>query len=84
MGRKTTSTRAAAPNLPTPSVPPQARPPRRKRLVLRPDLKCLFMSGYTAEVIATRGILDEGLRFIQKPFTTSELTGGVKGALGNS
>ena len=35
---------------------------------VRPNLKCLYMSGYTADVIAHRGLLDEGVNFIQKPF----------------
>ena len=35
-----------------------------------PNIKCLFMSGYTADVIAHRGVLDSGLSFIQKPFQT--------------
>ncbi len=34
-----------------------------------PDIKCLFMSGYTANVIAHHGVLDKGVHFIQKPFT---------------
>lgn len=41
-----------------------------------PGLKCLFMSGYTANVIAHHGVLDEGVHFIQKPFSKKEL--GVK------
>ena len=40
---------------------------------IRPNLKCLFMSGYTADVITHRGILDEGLNFIQKPFGNDDL-----------
>ena len=32
---------------------------------IRPNLKCLYMSGYTADVIAHRGILEEGVNFIQ-------------------
>jgi CheY-like chemotaxis protein len=35
----------------------------------RPGLKCLFMSGYTADVIANRGVLEEGVSFIGKPFS---------------
>ncbi|WP_319574197.1 PocR ligand-binding domain-containing protein [uncultured Desulfobacter sp.] len=38
-----------------------------------PGLKCLFMSGYTANVIAHHGILDEAVDFIQKPFSKSDL-----------
>jgi PAS domain S-box-containing protein len=38
-----------------------------------PRLKCLFISGYTAEVIAHRGILDEGIHFLAKPFTRDNI-----------
>lgn len=40
---------------------------------LCPGLKTLFMSGYTAEVIARRGVLDPDVNFLQKPFTLHEL-----------
>lgn len=40
----------------------------------RPAMKCLFMSGYTADVIGRHGVLDEGVQFIQKPFSTQDLT----------
>jgi len=46
-----------------------------------PALKVLFMSGYTANVIAHRGILDSGVNFIQKPFTNRELAAKVREAL---
>ena len=38
-----------------------------------PGIKRLFMSGYTANVIAHHGVLDEGVCFIQKPFSSKEL-----------
>ena len=50
-------------------------------LSLYPDLKRLFMSGYTANVIAHHGVLDEGVHFIQKPFTLKDLAAKVRGAL---
>lgn len=43
-----------------------------------PQLKCLYMSGYTADVIATHGILDSGMHFIQKPFTLTLLAAKVR------
>ncbi|MGB3223004.1 MAG: PAS domain S-box protein [Desulforhopalus sp.] len=46
-----------------------------------PDLKRLFMSGYTANVIAHHGVLDEGVHFIQKPFSKKDLGGKVREAL---
>jgi DNA-binding NtrC family response regulator len=50
-------------------------------LHLYPGLKCLFMSGYTANVIAHHGVLDEGVNFIQKPFSREELGDSVREAL---
>ena len=50
-------------------------------LSLHPGLKRLFMSGYTANVIAHQGVLDEEVHFIQKPFTIKNLAGKVKEAL---
>jgi CheY-like chemotaxis protein len=40
---------------------------------IRPGLKCLYMSGYTTDVISRQGILDEGVNFIQKPFAIDDL-----------
>ena len=50
-------------------------------LSLYPNLKRLFMSGYTADVIAHRGVLDEGVQFIQKPFSVSALTAKIREVL---
>jgi PAS domain S-box-containing protein len=49
--------------------------------ILRPGLKCLFMSGYTADIIAHRGVLDEGVHFIQKPFSAKGLAAKVSETL---
>ncbi len=38
-----------------------------------PDLKCLFMSGHTANVIVHDGVLDDGVHFIQKPFSMKDV-----------
>jgi PAS domain S-box-containing protein len=43
-----------------------------------PDIKVLYMSGYSGNVIAHRGILDAGVRFIQKPFTVQGLAAKVR------
>jgi PAS domain S-box-containing protein len=48
---------------------------------LYPDLKCLFMSGYTADIIVHQGVLDEGVNFIQKPFSLKDLALEVRKAL---
>lgn len=52
-----------------------------KIILLRPDIKTLFMSGYTANSIAHHGILDKDLHFIQKPFTTNNLARKVREVL---
>ncbi len=41
---------------------------------LCPKLQTLFMSGYTANVIAHQGVLDKGIQFMQKPFSVKELS----------
>jgi PAS domain S-box-containing protein len=48
---------------------------------LYPEIKLLFMSGYTADVIAHQGVLDEGVAFIQKPFSMAEMTEKVRKVL---
>ncbi|WCJ60205.1 PAS domain-containing protein [Fontisphaera persica] len=47
----------------------------------RPNLRCLYMSGYTANVIAHQGIVDPGVNFIEKPFTIQSLLGKLNLAL---
>lgn len=46
-----------------------------------PNMRCLFMSGYTADVIAHRGILAEGVDFLSKPFTRDILARKVREVL---
>ncbi len=50
-------------------------------LSIRPSLKILFMSGYTADVIAHRGVLDKDVLFVQKPFSFMVLAAKVREAL---
>jgi PAS domain S-box-containing protein len=51
-------------------------------LSLYPHLKRLFMSGHTANVIAHNSVLNEGVHFIQKPFSMKDLAVKVREALG--
>ncbi len=50
-------------------------------ILLYPDIRLLFMSGYTANVIAHHGVLDEGVAFIQKPFSMADMTAKVREVL---
>jgi CheY-like chemotaxis protein len=52
-----------------------------KIAVLKPHIKCLFMSGYTADIIAEHGVMDEDRHFIQKPFKSENLALKLRGAL---
>ncbi|NLG35676.1 MAG: PAS domain S-box protein [Lentisphaerae bacterium] len=53
----------------------------RKLLEIRPGLRRLFMSGYTADVIAPHGVLNDGVHFIQKPFVGRDLLARIREAL---
>lgn len=46
---------------------------QNKLVEFYPELKTIYMSGYTSNVIANRGVLDPGVDFIQKPYRTNEL-----------
>ena len=50
----------------------------KKLLEINPHIKCLFMSGYTSDIIASQGILDSGVQFIQKPFSNNDLAAKVR------
>ena len=50
-------------------------------VAMRPNLKVLYMSGYTEDVIAHQGLLDEAIQFIQKPFAIEDLVAKVRETL---
>ncbi|RJX29397.1 MAG: response regulator [Desulfarculus sp.] len=50
-------------------------------LAVRPGIKTVFMSGYTANAIVHRGVIKKGVAFISKPFTINSLTRKVREAL---
>ncbi len=49
---------------------------------IRPGIKVLFMSGYTSDVIAHRGVLEKGVHFIQKPFRVKDLARKIHELIG--
>ncbi len=53
----------------------------KRLLMIQPDMKSLFMSGYTSDIIAKQGILADGLSFLPKPFSQRELAAKVRQAL---
>ena len=53
-----------------------------KLKTLEPELLTLYMSGYTANIIAHRGVLDQGVHFLQKPFSMQELADKLNQVLG--
>ena len=48
---------------------------------VKPGVKVLFMSGYTADVIAQRGVLEQNTAFIGKPFKRDDLARKVRDVL---
>ena len=53
----------------------------RRLLALRPDLRILYMSGYTDKSIAQQGVIDAGSEFLQKPVTPGSLLRKVREVL---
>jgi two-component system, cell cycle sensor histidine kinase and response regulator CckA len=53
----------------------------RHLLSLRPEMKVLYMSGYTDDAIVHHGVLERGLEFLQKPFTLIGLAKKVREVL---
>jgi two-component system sensor histidine kinase EvgS len=54
---------------------------RDKLRVVRPEIKVLFVSGYTSNVVVHHGILEEGVHFLQKPFSMNDLSRKISEAL---
>jgi PAS domain S-box-containing protein len=49
--------------------------------VIKPGAKCLYMSGYTENVIVQHGVLNEGVNFLEKPFTQERIANKLREVL---
>jgi two-component system, cell cycle sensor histidine kinase and response regulator CckA len=56
----------------------------RRLCVLDPELKVLYLSGYTEDSIIREGALEVGTAFLQKPFTLQALSRKVREVLRNA
>ncbi|MFW6284314.1 MAG: response regulator, partial [Desulfosalsimonas sp.] len=53
----------------------------RQLSACNPEIRALYMSGYTSGIIAQHGVLEKGVQFIQKPFSIRELALKVRQAV---
>lgn len=53
----------------------------RRLLEHRPGLKCLFTSGYPSDVIASHGVLEQGVHFLEKPYNLERLAAKLREAI---
>ena len=60
---------------------PELRLGAARIAVIKPGVKCLYMSGYASMAIGDGGVLEEGVCFVQKPFSTHDLSVRVREAL---
>ena len=58
-----------------------SKPVYEKMLLARPDIKAIFISGYTEDILKQTGMIDEGLHFLAKPFSPAELESKVREVL---
>jgi CheY-like chemotaxis protein len=66
-------------------MPGMGGPALAERLLQsRPEVRVLYMSGYTDDFIAHDGLLDVDVPFIQKPFAADDLTQKVRTILGEA
>jgi hypothetical protein len=49
--------------------------------VLRPEIRVLYMSGYPESVVASHGVIDQGIRLMSKPFKATDLLAHVRAVL---
>jgi two-component system, cell cycle sensor histidine kinase and response regulator CckA len=56
---------------------------REHLIVVRPGLRVLFVSGYSSDIVVRPGVLNPEVRFLQKPFTLSDLDSRIDELLGS-
>ncbi len=52
-----------------------------KMLVIRSDIKAIFISGYTEDILKNTGMIEDGLHFLPKPFLPAELASKMREVL---
>ena len=58
-----------------------SKPVYDKMLGIRSDIKAIFISGYTEDILKETGMIEEGLHFLTKPFLLAELASKVREVL---
>jgi len=58
-----------------------SKPVYDKMLATRSDIKAIFISGYTEDILKETGMIEEGLHFLTKPFGPAELASKVREVL---
>jgi DNA-binding response OmpR family regulator len=58
-----------------------SKPVYDKMLSIRSDVKAIFISGYTEDILKRTGMIEEGLHFLAKPFLTAQLASKVREVL---
>jgi hypothetical protein len=58
-----------------------SKPVYDKMLVIRSDIKAIFISGYTEDILKKTGMIEEGLHFLAKPFLSAELASKIREVL---
>jgi two-component system cell cycle sensor histidine kinase/response regulator CckA len=48
---------------------------------LRPRIKVIYTSGYTQDIIASRGVLDRDVTYVHKPYSAEDIAGRVREAI---
>jgi PAS domain S-box-containing protein len=65
-------------------MPSMTGPELAERLqTLRPEMPCLYISGFTADAMAARGGMEDDIHFLQKPFLLQDLAAKVRTAVGS-